>query len=285
MKNHRPSEEGPSKERPSKARPSGERLFLENLPVIETVIRRVAARHQLDHHWAQDLYGVAMLKMIQNDYAVLRIDVPESKWEAYLTVVVQRVLSDLRIREWGRWRPCAQARRLGPLGVWLDQRINRDAVDPETAVRELHAVGVAEGAGPRSPRELERIADRVPRRPRRRPVSLESCAVWLRAPESTHHRGELEERQNTMERLRKALGDALDDLPARERRFVRLRFEQSWTVRRIAAEHQLEERRLYSLFSKTLKGLRRRLETLGLGWMDVGPLLEGHDVDPSLDLR
>ena len=258
----------------------GEELFSEHFYLIESIIRRVAARNRLSDDEGQELYSLAMLKIIDNDYAVLRGFQGKSRWETYLTVIVQRVLLDTRTKEWGRWRPCARARRLGATAVWLDRRINRDGQEPLEAIRQLIARGVDETAT-----ELERLADRIPRRTRRRLVTGDTHLKSLVDRDTADRRLEDGVRYRTASRLRAALAAALRDLPDQERRLLGLRFGQGWTVRRIAAKRQLAERPLYRRFERILKRLRGRLEAFGLGWKDIDSALGAMDFDGELDLR
>ena len=258
----------------------GEELFSQKSRQIDEIVRRVAAHRRLSADDAQELHGQVMLKVVQDDFAILRDFQGRSRWSTYLTVIVQRVLLDHRVKEWGRWRPCAKARRLGPKAIELDRRINRDGLEPAEAVRELRIRGVDETAA-----ELERLAARIPRRPRRRFVHDDRRLQCLPGREGADHRIEAAERRRTGVWLQAALASALRDLPDHERDLLSLRFERGWTVRRIAASRNLEARPLYRHFEQILRRLRHRLERIGLRWKDVALTLDGHDVELELDLR
>jgi RNA polymerase sigma factor for flagellar operon FliA len=258
----------------------GEELFSRRFRQIEQIIHRVAARHRLHDEENQELYSLVMLKMVQDDYAVLRGFQEKSRWGTYLIVVVQRVLLDHRVREWGRWRPCALARRLGPTAVELDRRINRDGREPEEAVRELSTRGVGE-----TPTELEKLAARIPRRTRRRFLSGDKYLKLFADRETADRRVEAAELRRAGNCLSAALASALQDLPEQERNLLGLRFGRGWTVRRIAASLGLEERPLYRRFNVLLRRLRRRLERLGLGREEVARVLDSRKVDLEIGLR
>ena len=103
----------------------GEELLSQRLGQIEEIVRAVAAQHRLSFEERQELYSMTMLKMVQDDCAILRNFQGRSRWRTYLMVIVQRVLLDYRVKKWGRWRPCARAQRLGKTAIALDRRINR----------------------------------------------------------------------------------------------------------------------------------------------------------------
>ncbi len=257
----------------------GEELFSQRFRQLEKIVRAVAAHRRLSADEGQELYGLVMLKVVQDDYALLRRFQGKSRWGTYLTVIVQRVLLDHRVKEWGRWRPSAKARRLGPSAVLLDRWINRDRLEPAEAVRRLSACGVGETAG-----ELERLAEHIPRRTRRRLVSGDKHLRKLVDPEKTDLRVDAAERRRAAVHLNETLVSAFRDLSESERDLLDLRFVRGWTVRRIADSRDLETRPLYRRFERLLRRLRRRLERVGLCWRDVVAVLDGPDTDLELDL-
>src|SRR5205085_8638364 len=89
------------------------RALLEaNLDLIERVIRFTARRQRLDETDAEDFASIVKLKLIENDYAVIRKFEGRSNFSTFITVVVQRMLLDYRIHYWGKWHASAEAKRL-----------------------------------------------------------------------------------------------------------------------------------------------------------------------------
>ncbi len=261
-------------------REHGEALFFQHLEQIERVVRAVAAQRRLDVEEVQELYSLVMLKMVQDDYAVLRGFQGRSRWITYLTVVVQRVLLDQRVKEWGRWRPCVLARRLGPTAVRLDRRINRDGMDSAEAIRDLLTRGVDETSA-----ELEALAEQIPRRAQRRLMSGDKYLSMIVDRHEADRRVAASERKRAANCLTSALASALREIPASDRRLLELRFGRGWTVRRIAASENLEDRPLYRRFHSILRQLRRHLEHLGLSWTEIRAILGRPDVDLEISLR
>ncbi len=205
----------------------GEELFSQRFKQIEKIVRAVAAHRRLSAGDSQELYGLVMLKVAQDDFALLRRFQGKSRWGTYLTVIVQRVLLDHRVKEWGRWRPCAKAKRLGSTAVLLDRFINRDRLESVEAIHRLSARGVGESAA-----ELERLAEQIPRRPRRRFVSCETHLSMLADPDGAADRHlEAAERRRAAVHLNQALATAIRGLPESERDLIDLRFGRGWTVR------------------------------------------------------
>jgi hypothetical protein len=49
-----------------------ERLVVENLPLVDSVVRLIARRHRLSADEGDELAGAIRLKLVENDYQVLR---------------------------------------------------------------------------------------------------------------------------------------------------------------------------------------------------------------------
>lgn len=257
----------------------GQELFNQHFQHIEEAIRGVAAQQRLSTDESKELYSLVMLKIVQGEYAVLRDFKGNSRWKTYLEVVVRRVLLDERVKQWGRWRPSAAARRLGPVAMELDRRINRDGKEPPEAIRELLAGETT------SLTELERLAARVPRRPRRRLVRGQIHLRTLVGHETADRRVVASESRRNATTLQIILSKALLALPHRDRVLLSMRFHRGWSVRRIATSQNVPERHLYRHFHRTLRHLRRHLERGGLDWGIIAAALDSRDVDLDIDLR
>ena len=73
------------------------------------------------------------LKLLQDDYAVLRKYRGASSQTTFLTVVISNLFRDHRIKHWGKWRPSAEAKRHGEVAVRLEAAIYRDGQSFEQA--------------------------------------------------------------------------------------------------------------------------------------------------------
>ena len=89
-----------------------ERLFVDNLPVIDRLLRAVCRRHGVGADDANDFSSWARLRFIERDYAVLAKFRGESAIGTYLTVVIAMLFRDYCVQRRGRWRPSTEARRL-----------------------------------------------------------------------------------------------------------------------------------------------------------------------------
>ena len=235
---------------------SFERQFLDHLDVIDQVVQFIGRRHRLPADAVEELQSAIHLKIIENDYEVLRKFEGRSSIRTYLTAVVQRHFLDSRTAVWGRWRPCACARRAGPHGVLLDQLLTRDAVSLDEAVaRVCERYDVPE-------LELRTLAVRIPARMPRRFVgddNLDEVAAGAGTPlpESRLHRDEAEQAES-------ALHAALDALGYEDRVLLKYRFVYGLQVSQIARLTGLEQKPLYRRLEGILKVMRREMEAQGL---------------------
>src|SRR6478672_3264957 len=136
---HRECERGTLHAHGSPAAPlmEGEALFLASLPIIDDITARVCRRHRLTAAEADDFRSEVRLHFIDQDYEVLRRFEGRSSLPTYVTTVVQRQFLDYRNRLWGKWRPCAEARRMGPTAILIERLIIRDGWSLDQAVETL----------------------------------------------------------------------------------------------------------------------------------------------------
>ena len=141
-----------------------ERLVVDNLSLIDSVVRSIAHRYRLSADEAEELRASIRLKLVDNDYEVLRKFQGRSSVRTYLTTVATRHFLDARNAKWGKWRPSAQARRLGPVAMLLDRLITRDGLQFEQAVQTIEARDDVAS----SRQELEALLLQLPQRTKRR---------------------------------------------------------------------------------------------------------------------
>jgi len=224
----------------------------EQLTLITQVSAAVARRGRLSPDDVLDFSQHVHLKFLESGYEMLRRFDGRSALKTYLTVVIGRLLLDWRRRESGRWRPSAEATRLGPHAVDLERMISRDGYSAGEAV-EL--VSTRSDAPARS--ELWTLLTRLPARVIRRRVEapIEDAAV---AP--FEDALEAAEQERATRRTWRTVVAAIEQLPASDRRLLDLRYRQG--LRMPAIGHTLGEppKRLYGRCSQILQRLRASVE-------------------------
>ena len=241
-----------------------ERLFLDHLAVIDQVVQFIGRRHHLDADAIEELQSAIRLKIIDNDYEVLRKFEGRSSMRTYLTAIVQRYFLDSRTALWGRWRPCALARRAGTAGVLLDQLLTRDGMTLDEAVmrvRERHEVPEA---------QLRRLAAVLPVRTPRRFVGEEHL---IAVPADGTPAVDSALLQDEAERAQLALDDALRALGDEDRVILKYRFVHGLQISQISRLTGLEQKPLYRRFEGIIKTLRSEFDARGVSREHVTALI------------
>jgi RNA polymerase sigma factor (sigma-70 family) len=257
-----------------------EAAFLSNLALIDGVVRFICQRHKLSGSEAEDFSSEVKLRIVDNDYEVFRRFQQRSSLRTYLTVVIQRIYLDYRNHLWGKWRPSAEARRLGPLAIRLERLLARDGLRFEEACEVLRTnEGVTATEA-----DLAEIAVRLPQRTRRSMVSEEA----LESMPATHGAFDdpilSEERHKATRRVLNALGGAMKTLPDQDRLILRLKFQEGLGIADIARALHLEQKPLYRRLDGLLDRLRTALEEAGIDRLHAAEMVNREDGDISLAL-
>lgn len=241
-----------------------------NLPVVERAIAFAARRYRLDRSDAEEFSAIVKLRLVENDYAIVRAYEERCSFATYMSVVVQRMALDDRIHAWGKWHASAEAKRLGPAAVELEQLHHRDGRTLEDAIAIVaanHEDATRDG--------LHAIARRLPARaPRHRVVGLEEVpdAVASKA-------GDVEEplladeRRRASERLSTIMSAAIARLPEDDRLILQLRFEGGLTVAQIARSLGLDQKLTYRRIERNMRDLKLELQRSGIAAADVFDLI------------
>lgn len=249
-----------------------EELFLRELPLIEKVIGSSCRRGGLDRSEAEDVTGAIRLKLIENDYRVVRGYEGKSSLATWLTVVVQRFLIDYRNHRWGKWTPSAEATRLGACAVQLEKLLHRDG----RSFEEACAILVEDGRFQTTRDELESMAARLPRRlPRPTTQSLEECegARNIAAGESPEERLFAREKEALGVAASKTLDESIGAMDPEDRLLLRMRFDDEMSVAQIARSTGQEQRRLYYRLERLALSLRQALAAAGIDDAGMSELL------------
>jgi RNA polymerase sigma factor (sigma-70 family) len=248
-------------------RDRAEALFLEHLGWIDKVASRACAQHGVWGAEAEDFTSWMRMKLMEDDYAVLRRFRGDSRVKTYLaTVVARNFFSYVRTHR-GEWRPSAAAEQLGPPAGDLERLVHRDGYTVQQAGEVLRTAGRTTLSDVELARLLARLPDRTPLRP----VELQADAVLdategdLRADE----RVVAAESEARSAKVEKALERALGELEPEDRLIARMHFGQGRTLAHVARALGLEQKPLYRRVQRLRTRLRTLLENAGLREDDV----------------
>jgi len=247
-----------------------QRLFTDNLELIEKLVRISGRRHHLSHIEQQDFAGYVNLELLKDDCATLRKFQGRSSWWTFLAAVIEKHALDFLIQRWGRWRPSAMAEKLGLAAVILDRLVNRDGHTVEEAmeiVRTNHAVGLTH-------RELRAMWDQLPARPRVVEVG-EEAAAEVSSTETSEVRVQDAARKHEIERLESILREGFGALAAQDRVMLALRYDHGLSVAQIAKVLNSSVPTIHRRLDRSLKELRATLSRRGVDPRDISGLI-GH---------
>lgn len=237
----------------------GRQLLETHYDLIQQKLSCLGRQSGLPEHEAEELRSWALFKLVEDGYRMLEAWEGRSSFSTYLTVVLVNLMRDYRTHVWGKWRPSAVARRLGPEAVLLERLWNRDGFSLDEAIRRMrteHRVAL-------SPAELERMAGELSRRTERRWVGEEELR-GVACHGSVEAQVEADERNTAAILLRLALLQALRELPAEDRLLLKLSYRDGLTMATISSALGRPQKALYSARNRCLKTLRRALEKAGL---------------------
>ncbi len=241
-------------------------LLADSYPLIRRLLRQTARRHRLSEDERDEFEGWVWLRLVERDFHILRTFGGRSSLATYLGVVFCRCLIDFRSARWGKWRPSAAARRLGPQAVRLEQLVTRDGLPvPAAEARTGLSAAVLPALGQRArPRIVETLD-----------LAAETAAPSTTGPEEPLL---AVERQAAADDVRRALAQALATLGENDRRLLWLRHGAALTVPAIAARIGVNQKRLYRTFDRLHAALRARLERRGVTAGQIAGLIGTADV-------
>jgi RNA polymerase sigma factor (sigma-70 family) len=271
-----------------------EELFRAHYDYIRKVAAHACRKYSLSREEVEDFTQIVLLKIVADDYAVLRKFRGDSSRKTYLNMVVQNAMGDYINHLWGKWRPSEEAKRQGELAIQLERLLVRDGYSWDAACQklwtdykvtktesELADIAIATkllGRPPRRPEvpEGERdAADRGdPRRHRTDPP-----ANPLTSPAEAADEGVLrEERQRRRDHISAVLTAALETLSDEDRVIIQL-WTRGFKAKEIADNIHCEPKPLY----RRVKGIQNALKALmiqgGIRPEDVDDILGHADTD------
>lgn len=260
---------------------TAEQTYLQHLRTIERIAASVGRRSHLNGDECAEFTQEVRVRLLENDYAVIRKFEGRSSFSTYLTTVIQRLFHQWRVEQWGKWRPSAEAKRLGDKAITLERLLTRDGFTLGEAVKIL----TTPGGSQYTVAEIEAIYIRLPlRNPRPILVSDELLPDAASVAAEADDRIETRDQERTARHAATTMDGLLEHMDAEDRLILQLRFWDALKVPEIARTLHIEQKKLYKRLDKLFLTLRRGLENAGLSKRDVGTLLSRGDQDIHLDV-
>jgi len=246
-----------------------EALFLEHLPVIDAAIKTVCRRYHLAASEADDFASTVRLRLFERPDPLLKFE-GRSSVATYLVVVVARLFLDYRNGLWGKWRPSAEARRLGPTATLVERLVMRDGCTFDQLVETLrtnHGIAMT----PELEAFYQKLAARTPSR--QFVGEVEAVAVESAGPAADVNVVRAEH-DFLAKRVKTALDRVRQTLSAEQQLILRMQFTDAMSVADIARALHLDQKRLYRTVERLLTTMRDGLLAEGIEPDEVRELIE-----------
>lgn len=252
-------------------RANSEAHFLEHLDWIDRVASIACSKNAIGVADADDFKASVRMKLMEDDYAVLRNFRGEGELKTYLASVVIRHFFDYSRERLGRWRPSAAAERMGGPAIELEALVHRDGYTLPQAGEKLRTAGRTT----LSDVELARLLGRLPPRPASSPLEVAFTPATEMAPDAGHADDRVTASEADLRRreMMGVLAEALRQLEPEEQLIVRMHFVDGYTVAHVARALHLDHKPLYRRVERLRTRLRAYLESAGMRSDDVQSLL------------
>lgn len=258
-----------------------EKVYLENLRTIERVAAFVARRSHLNADETAEFTQEVRVRLLDENYAILRKFEGRSSLSTYLTTCIVRLFHQWRVEQWGKWRPSAEAKRLGDKAITLERLIARDGYTFAEAVKVLTTPAGAQF----TVAELEAIYLRLPpRNPRPVLVADDTLPDAVATEIGADDRVESRDSARAARVASHALDELLTSMDAEDRLILQMRFWDALKVPDIARRLHLEQKKIYKRLDKLFGTMRRALESAGVSKAEVARLLTRGDQEIHFDV-
>lgn len=254
---------------------AAEEVFLTNLCLIDKAIGYVCHRNRVSRDEEEEFGSHVKFKLIESNYAIIRKFEGRSAFSTYMTTVIQRMFFQYRVQMWGKWRPSAQARRLGDKGITLERLLTRDGHTYSEAVAILTAgCDAVFTVG-----EIDAIYVRLPvRQPRPMLVAAMENADNGPSIEPELFSGE---RAVIARHTAATIDAAIATMESEDQLILRMRFWNGKKIPDIARALRIDGKKLYKRINKLLAQLKFALEEAGIAAADACELLDHSDHELS----
>jgi RNA polymerase sigma factor (sigma-70 family) len=240
-----------------------EQLFLSNLKHIEKAAKHAARRHRFRQEDAEEFISEVEVKIIEDNYRVIRMHQGKSTLRTYLTSVVHNFLRDYTDHLWGKWRNSAEAGRQGNIATKIEDLLGKEEYTQDEAYEILRTNLKAAI----SRHQFDEIVTSLPHRARRR-IEGEEALPPLPAKDPTPEENLLnQEQKNRLEQILDIFAECRAAFP-KEDQFI-LKMCGEFKPGEIAKVLGLDARDLYRRIDRLKQALRKELERRGVQWAEV----------------
>ena len=198
--------------------------LVKHLPVIDAAIKVACRRHEILDDQAEEFASHTKLKLIENDYHLIRSFQGKSSFRTYLFTVINRIFIDwLRMMK-GRWRPSEYAKRLGQMGIKLEELMARKKLSYQEA---CYAIKINHGVNIDS-REFRKLADKISKQLSTNPRQVDIPLEKINNSESTLKDPVIDKNsQEIREKIVSIIKDVSESLEANDKLILKMHFHDN----------------------------------------------------------
>jgi RNA polymerase sigma factor for flagellar operon FliA len=245
-----------------------ESIFLENRSAIGKIAEFISRKHGLTGADAEDFASVVNLRLIENDYAVLRKFRGESSLNTFLAVVIAGIFRDFQVSRFGKWRPSAVAQSLGPFAIRLETLIFRDHYSTTEAVERVRKMPHCN----LSEKELRKLAGMLPVKTRVRVGRMDMESSISDADDVAAAEDDYATNVDR-DRIEAALNDVLTTLDPEDLAIVKMKFWSGISVADVSRMLCTPQKQLYRRLDKLAKAIKNNMLARGIREADIRDLL------------
>lgn len=231
-----------------------------------------------------ELSNRVMDLLIRDDYKALRQFKGKSTLKTYLSMIIANRMVEMIRKRRGRDRSNEKAKKYGPDGLLLHQKVTVEGKSPEEAYEELNAGG-SFSLGLDQCREIIRDAGAHkrsgdpaydPLQTTVKPGTLDTEKDRLIVPDVTADPEEQVIAADAQTKRAQVIGQLMEQLSGKDRLILRMRFppgeeEQPMAVDEIAGLLKLKKKAVYMRISRALEKARTILEQAEINFSDLFP--------------
>ena len=234
-------------------------MYLDSIPLIEEIVAFVCRKSRFAPADCEDFLQEVHLKLIEDDYRVLR-ECSGANLRSYLKVVISRASLDRRNHMWGKYRDGTEAKRLGRAALLLERLLERDRLNYEEARQYLRINEKIE----LTDEEFDVIRVKLPPKLHRQFVAVDplyDVAASAPTPEEALQAKAAAQKQAGILTM---VAKRVSELSSERQLLLKLLFEEGLKVSEIARARRVAQKPLYAERDRALRWLRERLEEDGI---------------------
>jgi RNA polymerase sigma factor (sigma-70 family) len=258
---------------------NAQELFLSHIDTIDRITAFICRSHRLNTTAAEEFASEVKLALVMDDYDIVRKFQGRSSFATYLTTVISRLFYQHRVKEWGKWRASAEAKRLGRKAVVLERLITRDGFSLGEA-RQFLTTG---NAPDYTAAEIDSIYARLPARQPRPVLVTEDDSSDVASEETADGTVVARERHLVAKQAAQIVDRVISEMKSDDQLILRLRFWHAKRAPEIALLIHIDQKKVYKRIDKLLASLRRELIRRGIDRSVVDDLLSAGDEEMKID--